>query len=131
MAFVYTNPNPIANITGDCVIRACSIATRRTWDDTYEAISKLGQSMGLMPDKGAVWGAYLRQRGFYREIIPNSCPDCYTVKRFAKDHPKGVYVLAIDGNPGHVVTVVNGDYLDIWDCGDEIPTYYYYKGDRV
>lgn len=127
MAFVYTNPNPIANITGDCVIRACSIATRRTWDDTYRDIARLGQSMGLMPDKGAVWGAYLRQRGFYREIIPNTCPDCYTVKRFALDHPKGTYVLAIDGSPGHVVAVVDGDYLDIWDSGDEIPTYYYYK----
>ena len=127
MAFVYTNPNPISNLTGDCVIRACAIATRRSWDATYEDIAMLGQKMGLMPDKGAVWGAYLRQKGFYREIIPNSCPDCYTVKRFAQDHPNGTYVLAIDGNPGHVVAVINGDYLDIWDCGDEIPTYYYYK----
>ena len=53
MAFVYTNPNPIANITGDCVIRACSIATNRSWDATYKDIAHLGQSMGLMPDKGA------------------------------------------------------------------------------
>lgn len=127
MAFIYTNPNPIANITGDCVIRACSIATNRSWDATYNDIARLGQSMGLMPDKGAVWGAYLRQRGFYREIIPNRCPDCYTVKDFAKDHPRGTYVLAIDGNPGHVVTIIDGDWMDIFDSGEEIPTYYYYK----
>jgi hypothetical protein len=38
-----------------------------------------------------------------------------------------VYVLAIVGNPGHVVTAVDGDYYDIWDCGDEIPSFYYYK----
>lgn len=127
MAYIYYNNNPISLHTGDCVIRACSIASGMSWDATYNKIADLGQSMGLMPDKGAVWGAFLRQRGFYREIIPNSCPDCYTVRKFAKDHPEGTYVLAVDGNPGHVVCVKNGDYFDIWDSGDEIPTYYYYK----
>lgn len=127
MAYIHYNNNPIAIRTGDCVIRACSIATDRSWDETYNAIANLGQSMGLMPDKGAVWGAYLRQRGFYRDVIPNRCPDCYRVKDFAKDHPRGTYVLAIDGNPGHVVCVKNGDWIDIWDSGNEIPTFYYYK----
>ena len=127
MAYIHYNNNPIAIRTGDCVIRACSIATDRSWDETYNAIANLGQSMGLMPDKGAVWGAYLRQRGFYREIIPNKCPDCYRVKDFAKDHPRGTYVLAIDGSPGHVVCVKNGDWIDIFDSGNEIPTFYYYK----
>lgn len=127
MAYIHYNNNPISLRTGDCVIRACSLATDRSWDATYTDIAKLGQSMGLMPDKGAVWGAYLRQRGFYRDIISNRCPDCFTVRQFAKEHPRGTYVLAIDGNPGHVVCVKNGDWIDIWNSGDEIPTYYYYK----
>lgn len=127
MAYIHYNNNPISLRTGDCVIRACSLATDRSWDATYKDIAKLGQAMGLMPDKGAVWGAYLRQRGFYRDIISNRCPDCFTVRQFAKEHPRGTYVLAIDGNPGHVVCVKNGDWIDIWDSGDEIPTYYYYK----
>lgn len=127
MAYIHYNNNPISLRTGDCVIRACSLATDRSWDATYTDIAKLGQSMGLMPDKGAVWGAYLRQRGFYRDVISNRCPDCFTVRQFAKEHPRGTYVLAIDGNPGHVVCVKNGDWIDIWDSGDEIPTYYYYK----
>ncbi len=127
MAYIHYNNNPISLRTGDCVIRACSLATDRSWDATYTDIAKLGQAMGLMPDKGAVWGAYLRQRGFYRDIISNRCPDCFTVRQFAKEHPRGTYVLAIDGNPGHVVCVKNGDWIDIWDSGDEIPTYYYYK----
>ena len=29
------NPNPINNITGDCVIRAISIVKGRTWDDIF------------------------------------------------------------------------------------------------
>ena len=53
MAYIHYNNNPIALRTGDCVIRACSIATDQSWDSTYNAIADLGQSMGLMPDKGA------------------------------------------------------------------------------
>ena len=36
-----------------------------------------------------VWGAYLRSRGFDRDMISNSCPDCYTVADFAAEHPHG------------------------------------------
>lgn len=128
MAYRYVNLNPLSNTTGDCAVRASAIATNRSWDRTYEEIADLGRMMGLMPDQGAVWGAYLRKHGFKRAIIPNTCPDCYTVSEFAQDHPFGVYVLAINGNPGHVVAVVDGDYLDIWDSGGEIPSFYYYMG---
>ena len=38
--------------------------------------------------------------------------------------PKGTYVL---GTGNHVVAVVNGDYYDMWDSGDEIPAYVWYK----
>ena len=128
MAYRYVNLNPLSNTTGDCAIRASALATNRSWDRTYEEIAELGRMMGLMPDQGAVWGAYLRKHGFKRAIVPNTCPDCYTVSEFAQDHPFGVYVLAITGNPGHVVAVVDGDYLDIWDSGGEIPSFYYYMG---
>lgn len=127
MAFKYVNPNPLSNRTGDCTVRAASLATQRSWDDTYDEMAYLGKQMGIMPDRAPVWGAYLRRHGFKREIIPNTCPDCYTVKDFTIDFPRGVYVLAIDGAPGHVVTVVDGDYLDVWDSGDEVPSFFFYK----
>jgi hypothetical protein len=75
-----------------------------------------------MPNSDSVWGAVLREEGFKRYIIPNSCPDCYTVKDFCIDHPRGTYVL---GTGGHVVTVVNGDYFDSWDSGEEVPIFYW------
>lgn len=127
MAYRYVNLNPLANTTGDCAVRASALATNRSWDKTYAEIADLGRQMGLMPDQGAVWGAYLRRHGFKREIIDNDCPDCYSVADFAEEYPEGVYVLAINGNPGHVVTVIDGDYFDIWDSGDEIPSFYFYK----
>ena len=70
----------------------------------------------------AVWSAYLIGQGFTRHLIPNTCPDCYTVKDFADDHKQGVYVL---GTGSHAVAVIDGNYYDSWDSGDEIPIYYF------
>lgn len=80
--------------------------------------------MGDMPSSNSVWGAYLYRHGFRRDIILNSCPDCYTVIDFCMDHPYGLYILATGT---HVVAVENGNYYDSWDSGDEIPIYYWQR----
>lgn len=77
-----------------------------------------------MPSANHVWGAYLRRCGFVRQIVPNECPDCYTVADFCCDHPEGLFVLAISG---HVVAVEDGDWWDTWDSGNEIPVYYWMR----
>lgn len=51
-------------------------------------------------------------------------PDCYNVKDFAQDHPKGRYVV---GTGTHVIAVIDGNYYDTWDSGEEIPVYYWEK----
>lgn len=82
-------------------------------------------SMSDMPSADAVWGAYLRRRGFEKRVLPDSCPDCYTAAEFAADHPQGTYVLAFGG---HIATVKDGTLFDSWDSSSEIPIYYYEKG---
>ena len=83
-----------------------------------------GGIMYDMPSSNEVWGAYLKKIGYIRELIPNTCPDCYTVKEFCLDHPRGKYLLATGS---HVIAVINGNYYDTWDSGDEIPIYYFTK----
>lgn len=124
MAFVFENPNPKNNLVGDCVIRGISILMDRPWEYTYIEIVAQGYTMYDMPSSNAVWTAYLKSRGYIRRVIPNSCPDCYTVRNFCKDHPKGRYLLATGT---HVVAVINGNYHDTWDSGDEIPVFYFTK----
>lgn len=80
-----------------------------------------------MPSANHVWGAYLRRKGFTRHIIPDTCPDCYTVSDFAAEHPKGTYILALSG---HVVCVCAGDWYDTWESGGEIPLYYWERSDQ-
>lgn len=110
---------------GDCTVRAISKALGKSWDETYIGLVMQGYMMGDMPSANHVWGAYLREQGFERQILPNTCPDCYTVAQFAEEHPSGTYILALSG---HVVCVQNGEWFDTWDSGSEIPLYYWQKG---
>lgn len=124
MGFVFYNPNPAGKQVGDCPVRAIAKATGQNWDETYTGLCVQGLAMGDMPSANSVWGAYLRQHGFIRNVIPNTCPDCYTVAEFAKDHPCGVYVLALFS---HVVCVEDGTIFDTWNSENEVPLYCWSK----
>ena len=124
MSYREYNPNPAGRRVGDCAVRAVAKALNEDWETAYTLVAINGYGMGDMPSSDSVWGAVLRQNGFYRTAIPTTCPDCYTAADFAKDHPEGTYVL---GFGGHVATVVDGDIYDSWDSSREIPVYYWYR----
>lgn len=126
MAFVEWNPNPVGRRVGDCAVRAIAKALNVDWETAYVIIASNGFSMGDMPSSDSVWGATLRQHGFYRMSIPDTCPDCYSVTDFCNDNPKGTFVL---GFGGHVATVVDGDLFDSWDSSSEIPQFVWYRKD--
>ena len=125
-SFVEYNPNPCGARVGDCTIRAISKVLKQSWEETYIGLAFQGFLMCDMPSANHVWGAYLRLKGLHRDILPSECPDCYTVRDFCRDYPKGEYVLAISG---HVVAVVDGQYYDSWDSGSETPIYYWHRKD--
>lgn len=118
----FFNPNPVSRNVGDCSIRAVSAALGIDWETAFALVSNNAYQMGDMPSSNAVFGSVLRQHGFKRHIIPNTCPDCYSIGQFAADHPDGVYVV---GTGNHVVTVKDGWILDTWDSSNEIPVYYW------
>lgn len=116
------NSNPLAANAEDCAIRAVAVALNVTWDDAFDMVAQMAKNMGVMPHNNAAWGAVLRQHGFIRKIIPNTCPNCYTIEDFCQEHPKGIYVL---GTGTHAVAVIDGNYIDTWNSGNEIPVYYW------
>lgn len=124
MAFIFFNPNPDRAIVGDCVIRGISLLTSRSWREVYLDLCDEGLAMHDMPSSNAVWGSYLLKQGYLRKVIPNICPECYTVKEFCMDHPYGKFLLATGT---HVIAVKDGDYYDTWDSGNEVPSYYFKK----
>lgn len=124
MAYVFYNPNPTGRRVGDCAIRAVAKALETDWETSYALVTAAGFAMSDMPSSNSVWGTVLREHGFLREAVANSCPECYTAEEFCADHPDGIYVL---GFGGHVATAVDGDLYDAWDSSQEVPQYYWHR----
>jgi len=118
------NPSPTGRRVEDCAVRAVAKALDIDWEHAYALITSAGFAMGDMPHSNSVWGAVLRQHGFYRKSIPDTCPDCFSIKDFCKENPNGIFVL---GTGNHVVTVIDGNYYDAWDSGDSIPQFVWYR----
>ena len=122
MSYIYYNPNPLKLSVGDCTIRAISCALKTSWKRTYLSLAIQGFLMYDMPSVNRVWGEFLKSKHFIKRQIPDTCPDCYTIRDFCIDNPIGMFIV---GTGEHVVCVINGDYYDSWDSGNEIPIYYF------
>ena len=123
--YTYINPNPKEKNVGDCTVRAIALGTDQTWEDTYLNLVLQGYLMCDMPSSNDVWGSYLLEHGWTYHRLQDTCPFCYTVNNFCKDHPKGTYIVATGT---HVICVQNGKFLDAWDSGDKVPLFYFEKG---
>jgi len=127
MAWKNYNPNPKGHNVGDCVIRALTLALNVNWQDAYIKLCLMGLEICDMPSANHVWGVLLQKNGYKKHILPSECPDCYSVRNFAEEHPEGEYVLATGS---HVVFCRGGSYYDSWDSGDETVIYYFTKGEQ-
>lgn len=120
------NPNPAGRKVGDCSVRAVSAALGVDWETAYALMAVAGFNMGDMPSSNSTWGAVLRQHGFYRFNLPDACPDCYTFADFARDNPRGVFVV---GTGTHVATIIDGNLMDVWDSSNEPVAFVWHRKD--
>lgn len=121
------NPNPIQNDrAGDCAVRAVAKALNLTWEQAYVRLALNGFLMGDMPSSDLVSGSVLRKEGFRREIVPNTCPDCYTIEDFCNDHPSGTFVVKSEN---HLCTIVDSILYDSWDSSMKVPIYFWTRKD--
>ncbi|MBP5597360.1 MAG: hypothetical protein J6Y02_18435 [Pseudobutyrivibrio sp.] len=125
MSFVQFNPNPKGKVAEDCTVRAIACLTNKTWDDAYILVCTGGLIEKTMPDQKAAIATLMEMLGFVRYELPNTCPKCYTIKQFTYDFPRGKYLVATGS---HVVAVIDGNYYDAFDSGNEVPLNYW-KGE--
>ena len=126
--WIHYNPNPVRpeGGAGDCAVRAIAKALDISWEEAYTKLTMNGFLMGDIMNSDPVWGSVLRQNGFKREIIPNTCPDCYTVEDFCDEHPEGTYVIKSEN---HVATVIDGNLFDSWDSSQNVCIYVWKRED--
>lgn len=109
------NPNPCGRYVGDCVVRACSILLNQSWEQTYLELCITGFEECDMPSANHVWGKYLEKKGYECNPIKGR-----NIADVASELKRGRYLLATGE---HVVAVIDGDYYDAWDSGNEFPIY--------
>ena len=122
--WIQYNSNPAGRTVGDCAVREIAKALNIDWETAFNMLADNAFQIGDMPSADSVWGSVLRQHGFYRASVPNTCPDCFTAEDFCREYPYGIFVL---GFGGHVATVVDGNLYDSWDSSNEIPQFFWYK----
>ena len=128
--YVYYQPNKkdLKDKVGDCQIRAFSKVLDMTWLEAFDLTIPICRELqtytifdcDLVKTKEA-----MNRLGFeYTGISNKKGSKRPTVESFAKDHPKGKYIVTV---AHHVVAVVDGKYYDTWDSGYKSLYGYYEK----
>lgn len=105
--YKFYNANSKGRFVNDCVIRAISTATGKSWDYVYNMLSDLAQEQGTMMDDAEFVRWYLDTRYERVPYLP------YTVGEVAGEYPDMVLIISMDS---HITTSVNGVVLDSFDC---------------
>lgn len=106
----YYNANARGNNVNDCVVRAISKAENKTWNETYNELSKIAQYEGILLDDVDFVENYLDKR-YLRQ-----CHYSKTVGEFAEEYSKGTYLVTM---PNHITVIVNGVIYDTFDPSEK------------
>lgn len=107
MSYRYLNNNVRGKFENDCSIRSISVATGKSWDETYEQLSDIAQYEGTMMDDRDFIRKYLsykytkvpRERGI-------------TVGELAERYRSNVVLITM---PGHITCARYGIIFDSFD----------------
>ena len=115
--FAYTNPHPDGiKSRSDCVYRALSIATGKTWLEIYDELTALGRELLAPPNDDYTYKAYLDKIGKRIKPGPVMRGKRPTGKTVARMDDSKTYVVRM---AGHLVCVKGGKIRDTWNCGDK------------
>lgn len=112
--YKYYNNNSLGLFQNDCSIRALSLATGNSWDDTYQHMSNIARLQGTMMDDRDFLINYLDNR--YKRV-PTYHMSVGEVSSKYKD-----YIILITMN-GHITCSKYGIVYDSFDCRERISEY--------
>ena len=105
----YYNANALNKYEDDCVIRAISCATNKSWDYVYDYLSDIAQYEGTLFDKKQFVIRYLDRT--YKRIRRIKG----TVGEVAGMYRNNIILITM---PGHIVCSKYGIVYDTFDCRD-------------
>ena len=107
--YKYYNANALNRYEDDCVIRALSCATGKSWDYVYDYLSDIAQYEGTLLDKREFVRNYLDRT--YKRI-----PNMYgKVGKVSAIFPNNTLLITMNG---HITCSKDGIIYDTFDCRD-------------
>ena len=105
--YKFYNENPLNKYEDDCVIRAISCATNKSWDYVYDYLSDLAQAEGTLMDK----------RDFVRNFLDKNYKRVPyisgSVGEVSARFPYNTILITMNG---HIACSKNGVIYDTFDC---------------
>lgn len=105
--YKYYNANSNGNFVNDCVVRSISTAENKTWGETYDELSRIAKRNGILLDDVNFVEPLLDYRYDRTKFYAN------TVGEFAEEHPRGTYLVTMQG---HITAIIDGTIYDTFDC---------------
>ena len=107
--YKFYNANALNRYEDDCVIRAISCATGKSWDYVYNYLSDIAQYEGTLLDK----------RDFVRNYLDRNYKRLYNVYGSVGEvsgmFPNSILLITMKG---HIVCSKKGVVYDTFDCRD-------------
>ena len=126
--FRYYNCNPYCVHTDDCVIRAITAGTGKSWEEVVLDLSQYMLKYGYMMNTPETYGVYLKDNGWVHHKAPAKKNGVsMTIGEFAKKF-NGHAIAHVDDN--HVTYLADGKIWDLWDPSDHVIGEYWVPGDE-
>lgn len=113
MKYVYYNANPKNRQINDCTIRAISLATNKTWRETFKELCAIAEEKALMPDDTSYIDDFLEKR--FQKIYACKKNIRITVEEFINTHSQGTYLITMRG---HITCSIDGIIYDTFNPKD-------------
>jgi hypothetical protein len=105
---------PKSSHNGDCVIRACAIATGRDYLEVMKDLFRIGLELGDLPNGDPVYSEFLKRSGFTKNKTPKDGlgkGHKIPIREWVAIAPSGSIVAT---TRNHVVAIVDNVQRDAW-----------------
>lgn len=106
MGYKFYNANVLGKYENDCTVRSISLATGKSWDETYERLSDIAQYEGTMMDDRNFIRKYLDTK--YRRLPVK----VDKVGEIAAEYPDNILLITMRG---HITCSKFGVIYDSFD----------------
>jgi len=113
--FSYYNANPYGRLVNDCTVRAISLATGESWNDTYKELSDFARMQGSMFDDVMYIDSYLDIK--FDKFYQRNNKRKLTVRQFTQEYPIGTFLITMRG---HITCCIDGTIYDTFYPGDRL-----------